>query len=47
MGGRGEGRGEKKKEKEKKVELQICNRDTYFMSTIHNKWTLTRNLHDV
>lgn len=43
-GGRGE---EKKKENEKKVELQICNRDTYFMSTIHNKWTLTRNLHDV
>lgn len=47
MGREGGGERRKKKENEKKVELQICNRDTYFMSTIHNKWTLTRNLHDV
>lgn len=32
MGGRG---GERKKKKKKKMELQICNWDTYFMSTIH------------
>lgn len=33
--------------KRKKMELQICNRDIYFLSTIHNKWMLTMNFHDV